>query len=150
MRDSKKYEQIKDHWDEKNETRKKVLEVFREMRKLGFIAKANFKDCNTCAGFDIACQAEKMVGAGRKVTGGMFWHHQAEASFWVRGELYISYGILDTVKFGEVGLPTIEIGKLLSEALRKKGLIVEWDDNPEVKILVKAFRREKNGRERTG
>jgi hypothetical protein len=131
-----------DHWDEKNAVRKKVIQVFAEMRKQGFIARANFRDCNTCAGYAIACDAEKMKEKGKEIKGIMFWHNQAEASFRQDGCLFIGYGNVKIEKFGTLGLPTNEVGNILVEALKKAGVIVEWDGSPDSKILVRTFPEE--------
>jgi len=135
----RRYEKRFQHWDEKKEARAKVIEVFREMRKLGFLARADFLCCNTCARYSLTNRAEELREKGKEVKGAMFWHKQAEQGFWDDGRLFIVSGTLDSDKFGEIGLPTVEVGEILSEALKKEGIIVVWDGNPEEKILVKAY-----------
>ncbi len=123
---------------EKSEVRSKVLDVFKELRKQGFLARAKFLCCQSCAGYELATRAEAMLTDGKNVKGAVFWTRQDEESFWRTGRLYLSYGEIHTTGFGRIGLSTKEIGKLVCNLLSKFGVSYEWNGSPDERIMVKA------------
>lgn len=54
------------------------------------------------------------------------------------GGLYLQFGQIGTSKFGDVGLETTEVGKMVCEALKSVGLKFEWDGSPMTCIWVEA------------
>lgn len=116
--------------------RNKLLEVFKELRKEGFLARANFMCCRTCAGYDLACRAEKLYDQGKEIKGAVFWTRQDEQDFRRSNKMYIAYGPLGTKKHGTIGLPAETVGKILCEKLTKYNIPYNWDGNPNVRILV--------------
>jgi hypothetical protein len=44
--------------------------------------------------------------------------------------LMVRYSVLGTTKHGDIGLPTVEIGKLVCETFDRFGITYTWDGNP--------------------
>jgi hypothetical protein len=126
------------------ETRESVMAVMAEMRKLGYVARANFMCCGGCAGSAISKDTAKNVLAGKKKlpAGGVFWHRQDEESFREHGELNIRYGRIecwdDEKCIWKSELPDSYIGHLLERKLKEKGLKVEWSGDVDETITVHA------------
>ncbi len=114
-----------------------LLQAFEDLRKQGLIARANFRCCQSCAGYEISEKVSKMSKeeAG-KVKGCVYWHQQDEDNLKERGSLYLAYGNLETTGNGTVGLPTVEVGKMVVETLKRYGLSVEWDGSEGSRIQV--------------
>jgi len=128
-----------------SETRIKVKEAFRQLRKEGFIARANHLCCSNCAGYNLTEKATEDVELGKKkkeeIKGCVFWHNQDDESFNRRGILFLSFGNLHSQQIGDIGIGTLEVGKRVVEVLREKGLDVEWPEDTSIRIEVFAFRR---------
>jgi hypothetical protein len=77
--------------------RKAVLQAFKALRKEGFIARANFMCCMSCACAEIATKVAAKGGDPGK-TSYVFWHKQDEEyafpKRWGRksGSLYLRWG----------------------------------------------------------
>ena len=118
-----------------------LTQAFADLRKMGFIARQNFMCCSSCAGYKIAVDIEKMIKGGKKkekITGCVYYNKQSGKTLRDGGAFYLQYGQVNTEKYGDVGLPTVECGRLIVEALVKNGLEVEWDGTEDCAILVKA------------
>lgn len=119
----------------------KLNQVFRALRKQGFIARQNFMCCGNCAGSQIASDITEMLDKGKdrgKILGCVFYHRQDAERFRQGDDLYLAFGSVDTQKYGEVGLPTSYVGNMVCYELAKAGIGFEWDGNPWTRILVKA------------
>jgi len=116
--------------------RDRLIKVFRELRKEGFLARANFMCCRNCAGSELACRAEELYEKGKKVKGAVFWTRQDEENLRNNGRMYISYGPCITRKYGLIGLPTEVVGRKLCEKLSAYNVPYQWDGNPNVRVLV--------------
>ena len=122
----------------KEETRVKVLNVFKELRKEGFLARANFLCCQNCAGYDLAHQAEKKFSQNKEVKGCVYWHKHDEKNYRENGRLFLAYGNLDT-QYGKIGLSSNkEVGEIIVKKLEMYGVEFEWDGDPLNRILVKS------------
>ena len=117
--------------------RERLLAVFKELRREGFLARANFKCCQTCAGYALAREAAELLKKkGKEIRGVVFWHRQDEDDLRHRGYVWLAYGRVHTKEFGPLGLPTVEVGRILCKKLEKYGLVYEWDGNPNTRIRV--------------
>lgn len=117
--------------------RQQLIQAMASLRKKGFVARANFSCCSSCAGYELAQMVEDMPEDKRaKVKGCVFWHHQDEESIWESGGVFLAYGPLDTTEHGAVGLTTEEVGKAVVEELAKFGLATEWDGDGGTRIWV--------------
>jgi len=119
------------------QNRKQLVEAFEDLRKMGFIARANYLCCQSCAGYAIADKVSQMSKEkAAKVKGCVYWHGQDEDDILERGGLYLAYGRIDTTAHGEVGLSTEEVGKAVVELLGKYGLKAEWNGDGNDRIWV--------------
>jgi hypothetical protein len=135
-------------------TKDNLNKAFKALRALGMLARQSFLCCSNCAGTALANDAEKMVDAGKTPKGCVFYHRQDAAALvppsWDRPwrsrrpadkrTLMIRYGKLDTNKHGNVGLPTVEVGKLVCKTFDECGVPYEWDGNPDscIQVIVQA------------
>lgn len=111
-------------------TRPLVLKVFRQLRKLGFVAKPNFMCCGSCASsmtFEEAEETGKVAVA--------WWHSQDEESYREGGELYIGFGHVDdndddTTELGN------QVGRTITKLLIDAGLKVTWTGSSDTRICV--------------
>lgn len=71
-----------------------------------------------------------------KVKGAIFWHSQDEQDYQKNGRLSLAYGDLDTEQHGNIGLPTVETGRILATELQKEGLRVNWNGDASQRIEV--------------
>jgi len=145
----------------------KLNAAFACFRQLGLVARQNFYCCGGCAGAAIADQlgtkftklweTRGPVATKRaydKVTGCVFYHQQDAARLRDAGQLYLSYGSVDSTEAGEIGLPTLEVGKRIVEVLKTLGLRYKWDGTESDRIMVdfrdpeKVARREREDAER--
>jgi len=130
----------------------KLGKVFKELRKAGYVVRANFKCCGSCAGSAIANEIsekiDKAKAAGKEPTlpkGSIFYHQQdaegIRAAYGRNGydpkaKLYLKFGPVHT-KHGEIGKPSVQAGQDLFYALQAAGIEVEWDGNENQCVAVK-------------
>jgi hypothetical protein len=113
-----------------------ISRAFEDLRKQGFLAKENFLCCQTCAGYDLTIEAEKLIKEGKEVNGCVYWHGQDEDNWNEIGQMFLAYGEMESEKCGTIGLPTKEVGKLVMKALKKHHVPCEWNGDPSRRILV--------------
>ena len=122
--------------EENGEVRTRVVDVFRVLWKWCFLAEGNFMCCGGCAGYDLAIRATELKDKGIEVKGAVFWHHPDESHFNRTGHLYLAYSSLGTGKYGNIGLPDVEIGRILEQELESAGLAVVWNGTIDERIEV--------------
>lgn len=116
----------------------RLTEAFKILRSQGVIARKNYMCCQSCAGYGIAEYVSKMPDKKRlNVKGSVFYHAQDASRLRQSGAVYLAFGCLETEKHGTVGLPTVEVGKMVVEALTKVGLAYEWDGTEDTRIVAK-------------
>lgn len=121
--------------------------AFKELRKRGYLARQNFMCCSNCAGTALADAATKLKDKGKDVRGCVFYHHQDAAALrydpckfsWRRRpyqfeRMMIRFGSLDTTKYGEIGLPTLEVGKEVCSVFNTFGVPYEWLESEDLCI----------------
>jgi len=112
--------------------RRRVQLAFGELRKVGFITKTNFSCCMNCAVAELGEIAEK-----RRRNRAVYWHLQDETHFRKGGSLYIRFCYLPPKGIeGDTTRVVTEIGEQAVAALRKAGLEVDWNSNPNVTIRI--------------
>lgn len=126
------------------ENKEKLNKAFKLLRQNHLVARQDFRCCQSCAGYEIATDVEKMLDNGKRVDGWVFYHNQdSEGATTHRyrkepsGELYLAYSSGSTNKYEKNGISTLEVGKILAVALTKAGLVFEWDGSEDTRILVK-------------
>jgi hypothetical protein len=120
----------------------------------GMIARQTFMCRGSCASAKIARDVEVMPAARRaRVCGAVFYTRQAAEALAVGAQaarfirygfkgLHLSFGqidLRDAATVGAtavVGLPTVEVGWLVAEALIDAGLAYEWDGTGDTTIKV--------------
>lgn len=115
-------------------------EAFKELRKLGYVARQSFSCCDNCARYEIANEVAKRGGKTRKgakqdVRGCVLYNRQATSNMNSSGTLYLAYGQLDLFG-GAVGISTHDAGLEVVDVLRKHDLKVEWNGSENTKIKV--------------
>src|SRR5260221_13585847 len=108
--------------------RDRLTQAFKLLRKQGFIALQNHMCCGGCAGNAIANRVETYTPEKlAKVKGAVFYHAQDAEVLTYKNQVYLAFGHLDTVKCGIVGLPTLEVGKIVKQTILDVGLGVVSD-----------------------
>lgn len=110
--------------------------AFKNLRKHGLLARQNYWCCSGCACCAITQDAEKLVGRGKRVTGGVYYHKQAGDRLRAGGEFYVGFGVITSEKYGKLGTTDEDIGRLVVSEFTKAGLRVQWDGNADKSILV--------------
>ena len=114
------------------EIRHRVQAAFGELRKIGFIARSNFSCCMSCATYELSEIAEK-----KQRNRVAYWHHQDETRFKKDGALCIRYFYLPSKEIeGDTTSLETQTGEQIAAALRKAGLNVDWNGNPDTIIEV--------------
>lgn len=119
--------------------------VFKRLRRMGLIARMNYLCCGGCAGSQIATDAVDRVKKGKLVNGTCFYHRQDNERHQNGYSLYLRFGCLDTVEMGKIGLPTVEVGKMITKVLTEEGIAFEWDGTAEAAIKVTEFAHREKG-----
>jgi hypothetical protein len=125
---------IKQYSKDDINTHPKLLAMFKALRQQHIMTGRDYWCCNTCASYDMAAKGKSLVAKGRKVIGGVFYHHQARESAQECGRLYLNFG---TIEGSDVD--TKAIGERVVEAAHVAGLKVEWDGDPARKIVLDLF-----------
>ncbi len=120
----------------------KLTRAFALVRKRGVVARQRFMCCRSCAGCalasDLAAKVTKDARGKDKFKGVVFYTKQGGFFDGNRPcSCYLSFGQVDTVEHGALGLPTVEVGKIVVECLREVGLAFEWDGTGDKCIEVK-------------
>ncbi len=118
----------------------KLNKAFRYMRREGLIARQSYLCCSSCADSKIASDVDDQSDTKRnKVKGACFYNKQNTEHARITGNLYLSYGPINTYTHGQVGLGTQEVGKIVVKCLEEAGLVVEWNGDVQKRILVKDY-----------
>lgn len=97
-----------------------VKKAFVELRKAGFIARANFMCCMSCASYGLG-----EIARERGIEKLAYWHHQDEDRLKERGQLCVRY-----FSMKDDDEATKVVGQEIVEALKRNGLNVEWSGDP--------------------
>lgn len=121
---------------------KELRNAFVALRKQGLIAYSNKYCCQSCAGAAVAHDVTKAIdeGADRESIRGFVGYH-SQAGENKRGGLdfHLNYGSVETEKYGVIGLPAGDVGRLVVEALTKFKVAHEWDGSPDKSIRIRGL-----------
>lgn len=109
-----------------NEGRKKLNQVFKELRRQGLIARQNFTCCSTCGNYEGWQEVERR---GKR---GLVFYHRQDVETLEKGYVYLAFCGGDEAPY----LSTIQVGELVMEILQRYGLQVEWNKDPGTRIKV--------------
>lgn len=98
-----------------------ITKAFRILRKRGYVALQNFMCCQSCARSEIANRFDKK-GTPEEDRKLVFYHQQDAVALRETGTVFLAWS-------GN--------GWEIAYALRDAGLQVEWDGDPEKRILVR-------------
>jgi len=114
------------------EIRERLAKAFESLEKDGFIARMDWKCCQTCGWSAIADEVER---ADYPVKGAVFLHSQDADDLLERGRVYLSYGSINGDEEEDR-----KVGAIVCSSLKENGLDFEWNGDPSKRILV--FERE--------
>ncbi len=130
----------------------KLEKAFKALRSRGYLARANFRCCSSCASAEITQRLEakiqkaKDAGKTAKLPEGVVYYHQqdnaAVTDYYRQGPrgnqtMCLRYGPVDSEKFGLIGKSTVEVGEALLAALVEAGISAEWTGRGEDCIIIK-------------
>jgi hypothetical protein len=137
----------------------RLKEAFKEMKAAGLIARQNFSCCGGCAGYEIATDVKENAKLAEKTKGAVFYTTQSRGNFYdaietyerrlsrnrgakseVRPSMYLHFGDV-TVTYEDktkktFGLPTVEVGKIVTAALAKHGIEYHWSGSEDEGIEI--------------
>ncbi len=102
------------------ETKKEINNAFKQLRKLGFVARQNFWCCQTCATSALT-QAPYNLKDGDKF---VFYHNQDAQNLKFYGRCHLAFGA------------TVEDGKVIARIFQEQGLKVTWDETMDHRIEI--------------
>lgn len=126
--------------NEREENGEKIKEatrqIFKELRKSGFIARMGFACCGSCASYEIGSDIKEMTEEKRaKLTGVAYYHKQTADRLKKDGTLNVYYF---SPKDNATREEETKVGQIIADAYRAKGFTVIWDGSPDTSIEVTA------------
>ncbi len=118
----------------------KLDKSFSELESMGLITGQDFDFCLSAGVESMHKQLEIRETKGEKYYGYLFYHWQAGYSARQGDGLYLYYGTFFENGTGDIAK---EIGKMISQILRKNGLKVTWDRSPFSAIKINKFKWQK-------
>lgn len=116
-----------------------ITKAFNLMNERGLIARENYECCQSCGGYAITVEAEKMIDEGKpkdEIKGCCFYHEQDMDNRCDGGEFYLAYGLMESGKHGYIGLSNEEVGRIVTACLTEVGVEFEWDGDGGTRIKV--------------
>jgi len=102
--------------------------AFADLEDLGVVARMCFACCNSCGATEIH---DEIDPNGNEPLGYTFFHSQeADRLAGTPGDLFLSFDGFDDT-------PAAAIGDLVATTVARRGLEVDWDGNPGVKVRVR-------------
>lgn len=111
----------------------KLRKVFEELEKQGILAKMNFSCCSNCGGYELTTIAVEKIKNGtpkEAIKGCCFYHNQDEDGWKEGHNLMLRYGDMSSTEFGNIGLSTLEVGKIICSELQKENIVYDWNEDP--------------------
>ena len=105
--------------------------AFAAMERHGIVAQQYFSCCQRDGHADIYDELKRARSHGVEVKGYAFYSEADADAAMKYGRLNIAFGDVDFSKIG-----TLEIGKIVAEALRKEGFDVKWPEDPAKRIHI--------------
>jgi len=113
--------------------------AFGELSDMGYIAREDYSCCGGCAGYELTMLAEEAIDRGRpaeSIRGAVYYHHQDAQRYAVGDDFHLGYGPLGSTRYGDLGLPTEQVGREVVDVLGSHGIGTEWDGNGDTRIRV--------------
>ena len=106
--------------------------AFTALEATGILARQNYCDCASDAGWEITREMRAELAAGREVGGYVFYHSQGTESAINGHGLHLSFG-------GPPDSPPAaakRVGRRIVAALAAQGFKPEWDGNPDRCVFI--------------
>jgi hypothetical protein len=118
--------------------------AFVALAERGLFAKMRYMCCQSCAGHSLASEAEVLVRQMREGTAtdtqrivGCVYFTQQDADDLTFGKgMFLSFGQINSHADGRIGRPTVEVGRIVGEALATAGIVCKWDGSASSRIWV--------------
>jgi hypothetical protein len=104
-----------------------------ELESRGVVARQNFTCCGTCGNSEIWGEIDNAPGGRESVRGYVYYHEQDTERAASGGRLFFSYGANSD---GPDPAGTAVVGRELADVLKRAGFTVEWDGDPDSRVLV--------------
>jgi hypothetical protein len=120
------------------ERKAKLNEAFKLMRGEGLVARQSFTCCRSCAGCELVAIVGKMTPAKQQaLKGAAFYTRQDAKGMSARrfAGVYIGFGPVETIAV-DLGLPAVEVGRIVVRCLEAVGLPVEWSGSEHERVWV--------------
>ncbi len=117
----------------------KLGKAFAYLRKQGYMARANFSCCRSCAGAAMAKEWNELIEKGHdwtKFKGFVCYDKQQGENKRDGLDFALSYGQIRTDKY-LIGQDAKIVGVAVAAALDKFGVRYYWDGNPDVTIRIR-------------
>lgn len=116
-----------------------LTNAFQTMRKAGLLARQNFWCCGSCAGYAMAQKATELIDKGKdvqEIKGCVFYHNQDNERKRNGKNFHLAFGQLGSEKYGDIGLATKEVGRLVCQILSVFNITFKWDGKAETRIEI--------------
>jgi hypothetical protein len=108
--------------------------AFAELEASGMVAHQRGPCCRSCTFGRLEEEIDELLDEGCEVTGYVFYSSQDTDSAIETGNLHLSFGIISD---DSADAAIIDVGLDIIAALKRQGLAVKWDCNPDHTIEVK-------------
>ena len=122
------------------ELKEKIRNVFKELRREGYLARMNYLCCGTCACSSLPSRSEELEKNGKEIKGVIFYHEQSEEGLWDYGNVCIYFGTHKDQD--DMRTTDRKMGEYLVNKFKDAGVDVEWDGSPRKAIQLYAYRNE--------
>ena len=123
-----------------DELKHRLNTAFAAFRAVGLVARQNFSCCGGCAGYELATHVGEKVKKDErnrsKIKGVVSYNRQDTERLNESGSVWLSYGQVDSTEVGPVGLPTVQVGRMIVEVLEALSIPYEWDGDGDTRIKV--------------
>lgn len=109
----------------------RLAQAFAQLERDGIVCRENHTCCQTCGCAEIGEEMEAQTETGRQIHGYTFFHQQDTERAMDRGGLMLAYGAGPADD-----KTTLEVGRMVADALTQAGLEVNWSGESEQRIEV--------------
>ena len=108
-----------------------ISELFRALRKKGFMAKQNYWCCGGCAMSAAGQEAEEQFNKGKAYESVALFHKQEAAR--IREGSDRCHIMFDSLIDNQ---DQAEVGKIIHDTAVELGMVVEWNGNPAYRVVL--------------
>ena len=97
-----------------------------ELTTAGFLAKGDFRCCNSCGHFGMKSLANGLKADGSPPKGYVFWHKQDDDSLEEHGVFYVRFAGNRVLQYPEA-IPDEDVARTAVRVLESHGLKTDWN-----------------------